>query len=141
VKLGLSCGHVIARFWHAHPGERVLVPSYENIVANGYPETPFGALVTVLPIGFQTSDAIQNVDAATFQPDSPSDLDEALAILGVPPVGVRGNVSHGLRVRKVGYATELTYSVVQAVNALIRLSYPHPLAEVLEMRSSPTRSE
>jgi len=126
VKLGLSCGHVIARFGQADPGERVLVPSYENIVANDYPEIPFGALVAVLPIGFQTSDAIQNIDAATFQPDSPSDLNEALAILGVPPAGVRGNVPLGLRVRKVGYATELTYGVVQAVHVLVTLSYPRP---------------
>jgi hypothetical protein len=123
-RLGLSCGHVLARFGSAAPGERVLAPSYENIVANDYPQIPLGTLVAVLPIGFADSDATRNVDAATFLPDSQQELEDALAILGVRPEIVRPDIPLGLPVRKVGYATELTVGVIQALHVLVTLTYP-----------------
>lgn len=123
-RLGLSCGHVVARYGQASPGERVLLPSYAEAQANGLlPKARFGSLVRVLPVGSQDSDAAKNVDAATFLPDSPADLEDEVALLGVAPAGVRTDVPLDLPVRKVGYATELTWGTVQALHVLAYLPY------------------
>lgn len=125
--LGLSCGHVIARFGQAKPGDQVLLPSNEKAVSLGLPGgIPLGKLVTVLPIGFDDADAATNVDAATFRPTRAGDLDATLAILGVRPRSVRTDIPIGLQVRKVGYATELTYGAVQALHVVAVLPYPRP---------------
>jgi hypothetical protein len=123
-RLGLSCGHVIARYGMASPGERVLAPSYDDaLAADMLPLTPLGTLVTVLPVGFEDADASSNVDAATFAPNSESDLDTHLALLGVAPTGVRSSCPLGLPVRKVGAATEVTFGEVQALHLLAALPY------------------
>lgn len=123
-RLGLSCGHVIARFGQAQPGDAVLLPSTEKALSLGLPAAPpFGRLVSVLPVGFDDADAATNVDAATFRPDRPGDLEASIAVLGARPRSVRGEVPIGLPVRKVGYATELTFGAVQALHVVAVLPY------------------
>jgi len=125
--LGLSCGHVIARSGLAAPGEPVMAPSYENAVANELlPMTPVGRLAAVLPIGFEETDAARNVDAATFEPTAGKALDSQIAVLGKRPTGLRSSVTLGLLVQKVGYATEHTVGVVQALDVTACLQYPKP---------------
>jgi hypothetical protein len=126
-RLGLSCGHVIARFGQAKPGDPVLLPSTDKAVSLGLPAaSPFGQLVSVLPIGFDDADAATNVDAATFRPARAGDLDASIAVLGVRPRSVRTEVPIDLPVRKVGYATELTFGAVQALHVVAVLPYPSP---------------
>jgi hypothetical protein len=124
-RLGLSCGHVIARNGQAVAGERVLVPSRDEALANGWLRSaPFGEVVAVGQISFAYSDAPTNVDAATVRPyDGSAAIDDAIALLGVAPAGVRSDVEIGTPVKKVGYATELTTGTVQAVHWLISLPY------------------
>jgi hypothetical protein len=123
--LGLSCGHVIARYGQANVGEDVLAPSYENSIANDLPLTPLGQLVTVLPVGFDDASATENVDAATFAPNSASDLDKRIALVGAPN-GVRSAIALDLPVQKVGYASEHTTGVVQALHVMASLPYLKP---------------
>lgn len=126
-RLGLSCGHVIARFGQATPGDPVLLPSTDKAVSLGLPAAaPFGRLVSVLPIGFDDADAASNVDAATFRPARAGDLQASIAVLGARPRSVRTEVPMGLAVRKVGYATELTFGAVQALHVVAVLPYPGP---------------
>jgi hypothetical protein len=124
-RLGLSCGHVIARHGLAAEGERVLVPSLSEALSNGWlASASFGALVAVGPIRFAYDDAARNVDAATVRPDNPTALERTLALLGVAPNDVREAAAIGTPVRKVGYATELTTGVVQAVHWVVSLPFP-----------------
>ena len=112
-RLGLSCAHVIANSGRAAPGERVLVPSLEEARANGMLENAlFGRLVAVLPLSNDFDKAAVNVDAATVRPDSPEALDNELALLGLRPTGVRPDAPIGLPVRKVGFASELTFGTI-----------------------------
>ena len=124
--LGLSCSHVLARYGLASPGERVLAPAYATSLSNDYPQAPLGTLVTVVPLSFDDDASTGNVDAATFRPDAASDLDVRLGVLGSRPEVVRSDVPLDLPVRKVGFTTELTYGVVQALHVLVTLPYPHP---------------
>jgi hypothetical protein len=116
-RLGLSCAHVIARGGEAEAGERVLVPSLDEALGNGWlSEASFGALVATGRIRPGFDHAIENVDAATVRPDADAALDAAIALLGLTPSGVRAPVTLGTPVRKVGYATERTVGVVEAVS-------------------------
>lgn len=124
-RLGLSCAHVIANSGRSAPGERVLVPSLEQARANGMLENAlFGRLVMVNPLSYDFEKASTNVDAATVRPDSPEELDNELALLGVRPSGVRADAPIGLPVRKVGFATELTFGTVLARHTILGLPYP-----------------
>jgi hypothetical protein len=60
-RLGLSCGHVIAGFGQASPGDAVLMPSFDMSTENDLPVSPIGKLVTVLPIGFADGDGARNI--------------------------------------------------------------------------------
>ncbi len=125
--LGLSCGQVIARFGQAKRGDPVLLPSNDKAMSLGLPAAaPFGRLVSVLPIGFDDADAATNVDAATFRPARAVALDASIPVLGARPLSVRTDVPIGLPVRKVGYATELTFGAVQALHVVAVLPYPSP---------------
>ncbi len=123
--LGLSCGHVIARYGLANAGEDVLAPSYEDSIANDLPLTPLGQLVTVLPVDFADSSATENVDAATFAANSSNDLDKRIALIGAPN-GVRSSIALDLPVHKVGYASEHTTGIVQALHVMAALPYRKP---------------
>ena len=123
-RLGLSCAHVIARGGEAEAGERVLVPSLPEALGNGWlAEASFGALVATGRIRPGFDQAIRNVDAATVRPDDDAALDAAIALLGITPSGVRAPVTIGTPVRKVGYATERTVGVVEAVSWVLSLPF------------------
>jgi hypothetical protein len=123
-RLGLSCAHVIARGGEAEAGERVLVPSLPEALGNGWlAESSFGALVATGRIRSGFDQAIRNVDAATVRPDDDAALDAAIALLAIVPSGVRAPVTLGTPVRKVGYATERTVGVVEAVSWVLCLPF------------------
>jgi hypothetical protein len=123
-RLGLSCGHVIARNGRAAPDDRVLVPSLEEAEAQDMLETAFfGSLVSFSPLSFEFDKAFTNVDAATVRPDTPEALDNQIALLGVRPSGVRADAPMGLPVRKVGFASETTYGTLLARHAILGLPY------------------
>jgi len=123
-RLGLSCGHVIARHGRAKPGDRVLVPSLEQARANALLGTaPFGTLVSVGPISFNFEKAATNIDAATVRPNPATSLDNQLAVLDVRPSGVRAETPIGLPVRKVGFATELTFGAVLAQHMVLGVPF------------------
>ncbi|MFL5344346.1 MAG: hypothetical protein ACJ8AT_06115 [Hyalangium sp.] len=124
-RLGLSCAHVIANSGRAAPGERVLVPSLEQARATGMLENAlFGRLVTVMPLSVDFDKASTNVDAATVRPDMPEALDNQMALLGVRPGGVRADAPIGLPVRKVGFASEVTFGTILARHTILALPYP-----------------
>jgi hypothetical protein len=125
--VGISCGHVIARYGRAAPGDLVLVPSLreardQDVVA----EAPLGTLLAVSLVGTGFDDGPTNVDAASFVPDAASDLSDVVAVLGQRPNGIRARVPLDLPVRKVGFMTELTFGEVQATEMVIGLSFPLP---------------
>lgn len=125
--VGISCGHVIARYGRATPGDLVLVPSLreardQDVVG----QAPLGTLLAVSLVGTTFEDGLTNVDAASFAPDDPADLSGALAVLGRAPAGVRARVPLDLPVHKVGFMTELTFGEVQATDMVIGLSFPLP---------------
>jgi hypothetical protein len=123
-RLGLSCGHVIARSGQASPGERVLVPSLDEAQANGWlSSASFGNLVTVGSIGYDANDATTNVDAATVRPDRINMLDDAVALLDATPSGIHNLPALHTPVKKVGSATELTAGTVQAIHWLASLPF------------------
>jgi hypothetical protein len=123
-RLGLSCGHVIARQGRAKPGDRVLVPSLEQARANSLLGTaPFGTLVAVGPISFDFEKAPTNMDAATVRPNPATGLDNQLAVLDVRPSGVRADAPIGLPVRKVGFATELTFGAILAQHMILGVPF------------------
>jgi hypothetical protein len=123
-RLGLSCGHVIARYGRARPGERILVPSLEQARANAMlGSAPFGTLVSVGPISYAFEKAATNVDAATVRPNSPAGLDNQLALLDVRPSGVRADAPIGLPVRKVGFTTEVTFGAVLAQHMILGIPF------------------
>jgi hypothetical protein len=124
-RLGLSCAHVIGRFGEGQPGEEVLMPGRPEAEAlDELAQAPIGRLATVAAIGFAVEDANTNIDAATFQPDNATDLNPRVALLSIRPRHVRGAVSLGLAVRKVGYASELTHGTVQALHVLASFPFP-----------------
>lgn len=123
-RLGLSCSHVIARHGRAKPGDRILVPSLEQARANSLLGTaPFGTLVSVGPISFDFEKADTNMDAATVRPTTATGLDNQLAVLDVRPSGVRVDAPIGLPVRKVGFATELTFGAVLAQHMVLGVPF------------------
>ena len=124
--LGISCGHVIARYGRAKAGERVYIPSKSEAVGTEIPlsSADIGSIVDVGQISSVYEDAANNVDAASFAPDNPTQLDELIALLGVRPTTIRDEVPLGLPVYKVGYMTGLTAGLVQAVH--VTVSFPFP---------------
>jgi len=125
LRLGLSCAHVIGRYGRAHAGEVVMMPARPDAQAlDELADAPIGRLVTIASPGFAISDAPANVDAATFKPKSASSLDARIALLGIRPGPIRDAIPLGLEVQKVGYASELTTGIVQALHVLA--SFPMP---------------
>jgi hypothetical protein len=125
--LALSCTHVIGRFGDAGAGEVVMVPSRDEAEGMGVlGRAPIGVLERVLPLGRSFADGLGNVDAATFRPGRPADVDAALALVGVRPTGVCDDVSVGMKVHKVGATSGLTFGEVTAIHATIGLGYPTP---------------
>ena len=123
-RLALSCAHVVARGGRARPGDRVLVPSLEQARANRLLGTaPFGALVSVGPLSFDFEKATTNVDAATVRPHPATGLDNQLAVLDERPSGVRADAPLGLPVRKVGFATELTFGTILAQHMVLGIPF------------------
>lgn len=132
--LGLSCAHVVGRGGAAVPGDRVLVPSRREAVAIGQlGRARFGTLVQVKAPNPDWAAAVENVDAATFRPDTASHQDDEIALVGVAPTGLAGAPSIGTRVKKVGAATELTWGEVHAVHWLVTLPYQQPDGSIAEM--------
>jgi hypothetical protein len=124
-RLGLSCGHVIARYGRSKPGERVLVPSLEKAREHKQlASAPFGRLVSVGSISFDYDKAATNVDAATVRPNSPTALDNTLALLDVRPSGVRADAPIGLPVQKVGSTSETTRGVILARHTILPFPFP-----------------
>jgi hypothetical protein len=124
-RVALSCGHVVARFGAAEPGENVWVPSPDE--ANSLGEAgraQFGTLVSIGRIGFAQDDAANNIDAATFVPDDRRALSAIIALVGVKPKTIRDNVPLQLPVQKVGFTTGLTSGRVEAVHLVVSLEYP-----------------
>ncbi|HEX8702946.1 MAG TPA: hypothetical protein VF815_29185 [Myxococcaceae bacterium] len=123
-RLALSCAHVIARHGRAKPGDRVLVPSLEQARANRLLGTaPFGKLMAVGPISYDFERAATNVDAATVLPHPATGLDNQLAVLDVRPSRVRADAPIGLPVRKVGFATELTFGTILAQHMVLGIPF------------------
>lgn len=132
--LGLSCAHVVGRGGAASAGDRVLVPSRPEAVAIGQlGRARYGTLVKVKAPNPDWAAAVENVDAATFRPDTASHQDDEIALIGLAPSGIRGSVSIGTRVKKVGAATELTWGEVHAVHWLVTLPYQQPDGSIAEM--------
>lgn len=133
-RFGLSCAHVVAPAGAADVGERVLVPSRPGATAIGaLGRAKFGTLVEVVAPSTEWSAAIENMDAATFRPDSAADLDDEVALLGTTPQGILEDVEIGTRVKKVGAATELTLGEVRAVHWLAMLPYPQDDGSIAEV--------
>jgi hypothetical protein len=125
-RLGLSCGHVIARYGRATAGERVWIPSKQEADSVGISESDadFGALVDIGPISANFDDAPSNLDAATFAPDDPEALDNLVALLGIRPTAIRDNVPVHLPVRKVGYMSSVTHGAVVATQVVVSFPFP-----------------
>jgi hypothetical protein len=123
-RLGLSCGHVIARSGRASRGDPVFVPSLEEAQANDLLDSaPFGVLESVGQISFDLERAATNVDAATVRPNTPTALDNRLALLDVRPSGVLQDAPIGLPVQKVGFVSEKTFGAVIAQHAILGLPF------------------
>lgn len=133
-KLGLSCAHVVALSGEGSVGDRVLCPSRPGATSIGQlGKARFGSLVEIAAPSLDWSASIDNVDAATFRPDSQSDLSSEIALVGATPAGILDDVAIGTRVKKVGAATELTFGEVQAVHWLASLPYPQSDGSVAEI--------
>jgi hypothetical protein len=123
--VALSCSHVIGRSGQGAPDEVVLVPSRDEADDQGVlAQAPIGELVRALPLGRSFADGATNVDAAIFRPDAASDLSATVALLGVQPHAVCPAVSVGMKVRKVGSTTGLTFGEVTMIHKTIGLGYP-----------------
>jgi hypothetical protein len=127
-RLGLSCAHVLAPDGPTSigngPAGTVLCPSLDSAKALGVlAAARLGLLTQVRMPSFDPAAAATNLDAALFAPNDPTALDRVVADINVAPTGINDNVTHGLKVHKVGAVSGETQGSVQATGLLIKIPY------------------
>lgn len=116
----LSNSHVLADSGAASPGDWVCQPGPRD--GGSVPPDGLARLADFAP--FDYGDGFPNlVDAAIAKVHSDRSVTGAIRIIGLRPMDVSHTLRRGMRIKKVGCTTDLTFGQIQDVDFRVRIPY------------------